>query len=76
MKRTITHRALLARLNRALKAKSQQVRRSRKDGRDLANLGAYYVVARNGVTEHHIDLEEYGKKLGLLADFEKLEKEN
>jgi len=76
VKRIITHRALLARINRALKAKAQQVKRSRKDGRDFAALGAYYVVSGGAVTAHHLDLAEYGRKLGLLADYEILEKED
>jgi hypothetical protein len=75
VKRIITHRALLARINRTLKPDQKQVRRSRKDGRDFAQLGAYYVVSRSGVTEHHVDLAEYGKKLGLLALYEVLESE-
>jgi hypothetical protein len=78
LKRTITHRALLARINRALKAESKQVKRSRKDSRDFADLGAYYTVDfnRNAVTARNVDLAEYGKQLGLLEPYETLEKEN
>jgi hypothetical protein len=76
MKRTITHRALLARINRALQEQSQQVRRSRKDGLDFAKLGLYYAMDRNGVTAHHIDLAEYARKLGLLKLNETLESED
>jgi hypothetical protein len=82
MKRVITHRALLARINRKLKAESEkgqfkQVRRSRKDGNDYATLGLYYIVDfnRNAVTSREIDLEQYGRDQGCLEAYEVLERE-
>jgi hypothetical protein len=76
MKRTITHRALLARINRALESEHKQMRRSRKDTYDFAQLGAYYIVSEQAVTAHHIDLADYGKKLGLMKLNETLESED
>ena len=77
MKRAISHRTLLARINRALETEHKQVHRSRKDGRDEATFGQYYVVdsERGAVTAHHVDLADYAKKLGLLKLHEVLESE-
>jgi hypothetical protein len=75
MKRTITHRALLARINRAIKSEHKQMRRSRKADRDYAQFGAYYVVSDKAVTAHHVDLAEYANKLKLLKPYEVLESE-
>jgi hypothetical protein len=75
MKRNIDHRALLARINRELKAENKQMHRSRKDGRDFEKLGAYYITSEDAVTAHHLNLAEYGKKHGLLQLNETLESE-
>jgi hypothetical protein len=48
---------------------------SRKDSNDFAQLGAYYIVSESAVTAHHVDLADYGKKLGLLRLNEVLESE-
>lgn len=76
MKRSITHRALLARINRSLQSEHKQMRRSRKADRDYTQFGAYYVISDKAVTEHHVDLTEYGKKLNLLKPYEVLESED
>jgi hypothetical protein len=76
MKRPITHRALMARVNRTLESEQKQMRRSRKGTRDLEQFGAYYIVSETAVTAHHVDLAEYGKKLGLLKLNEVLESED
>jgi hypothetical protein len=75
MKRTVSHRALLGRINRTLQSEGKQMRRSRKSDRDYKQFGAYYVVNDKGVTEHHVDLAEYAKKLHLLKPYEVLESE-
>jgi hypothetical protein len=75
MKRTVSHRALLGRINRALQSEHKTMRRSRKTDRDYKQFGAYYVVNDKGVTEHHVELAEYGNKLKLLKPYEVLEEE-
>jgi len=77
MKARVTERALFQRINRALKKEDKILKKCRRDSREYYNLGEYYVVhlASGGVMFHYKDLalEEFAKKLGVLASYEKLE---
>jgi hypothetical protein len=71
----VSHRALMARVNRTLKSEHKQMFRSRKDTHEFAQFGAYYIVGETAVTQHHVDLADYATKLKLLRPFEVLESE-
>lgn len=68
----VSKRALVQRINRKLAAEDKILRAS--VGAQAADLGAYYTIDtnRNAITGKSIDLETYGRKIGALADFEKL----
>jgi hypothetical protein len=80
----ISHRALLQRINRALKDEFKQVRRSRRVGQDAGRplyahgLGEYYLLnlRRNVIVAENLNLENYGKELKVLEDYEKLQEED
>jgi len=71
----ITMRALIQRINRALKKENEfevlKITRGRWRG-GAGDLGRYYTVDenRNAVTGQHIDPEKLGRKLGVLKDYE------
>jgi hypothetical protein len=65
---TISHRALIGRLNRALRSKHQQVRADRRGGlvhHMLVDTRAHTVVATD------VDLEQLARKLGVLKPWER-----
>jgi hypothetical protein len=69
----ISGRALMQRINRRLAEKGQLLRKSRKlDVKN--NLGEYYTINinRNVVEDSHIDLQDFGRKIGALAPQEEL----
>jgi hypothetical protein len=76
-KLAVSHRALLQRCNRVLKAKSQQLKRNAPDARNFNELGLYFIVdlERGRIARKKVDLEKLGNELGVLANFEKLEEE-
>jgi hypothetical protein len=74
-KKSVTHRAVMARVNRTLKSEKKQMCRSRKGTHEFAQFGMYYIVGETAVTAHHVDLADYAKKLKLLKPFEVLESE-
>lgn len=69
----ITEKALYQRINRKLRADGEVLKRAR--GRVETTLGDYYVVdvERNFVTQHHVDLAELGRELGVMAEWESLQ---
>jgi len=77
----VSKRALVQRINRALAHQDQQLRATRgtRSGEgftsDQVELGYYYTVdfRLNCVVEKHVDLEELGRELKVLAAWEKLE---
>ena len=78
----ISERALIQRINRKLKSDNQKLCTQRywRDGSNLyenSNLGRYYVidVYRNYVVDHHVDIEDMGRKLGVFAPWEELAQE-
>ena len=75
MKKPVSERALLARINRALE--EDVVKKCRRDSRSWYSLGDYYSVdlMSNVIIDKDIDLEAYGRELGCLTEFEKLEQD-
>jgi hypothetical protein len=82
----VTARALFQRINRKLKENNQAIRtargfwdgpRSQNHWHEDNNLGRYYVidVHRNALMDSHVNLEQLGRKLGVLAEWEKLQAE-
>jgi hypothetical protein len=71
----VSHRALLQRCNRVLKAKSQQLKRNAPDARNFDTLGLYFIVdlERGKIARKQIDLEKLGNELGVLKTYETLE---
>ena len=65
----VTHRALIQRINRVLKASNKQPKAVRG-----MNPGRYYVITRNCkfVTSTNVDLKTVGRELGVLGSHEKL----
>lgn len=73
----VTSRALIQRINRRLKPDGEMLKRSRGALAE-GELGEYYTVdfERNVLGYTRINLEKYGRELGVLADFESLEDES
>jgi hypothetical protein len=78
----VSGRALFQRINRKLKGENRQIRTARGffDGsywHEDTNLGRYYVLdlKRNFVVVTRVDLEDFGRKLGVLAEGEELKGE-
>ena len=69
----ITEKALYQRINRKLRADGEVLKRAR--GSVETTLGEYYVVnvERHYVAQHHIDLAELGRELGVMAEWESLQ---
>ncbi len=72
----VSERALVARINRKIKGEELQLKKCREGSRGFSTLGEYYTVdfSRNTVSDSQIDLSDYAKKLGVLADHEVLER--
>lgn len=71
----VLERALLARVNRTIEPDGRSVRRCRPGTRPFEVLGRYHLadLETMAVIEADIDLENYARELGLLADHEYLE---
>jgi len=70
----ISRRALIARINRMIETRNEQLIISRGDHAKTA-VGHYWIkdTARNCVLKRNIDLEDYARKLGVLEEFERYE---
>jgi hypothetical protein len=70
----ITHRALLARINRVLAMTTGEVmKKVPPRSRSYDTLGPYYVAPTHGVIKDYgIDLEARGRAMGLLQPYEEL----
>lgn len=75
MKVKVTERALLARINRALRKDNQQLYRCRADSQAYDELGDFYAMdtALNVVMAKHINLAMWARDLGVLPDWEELQ---
>jgi len=73
----LSHRALLARINRRETIDHRIVKRTRPDCRDIHDLGQYYSVdlRRNMIVAKDIDLEQYGRELKVLQPYEVMAEE-
>ena len=78
----ISERALIQRINRRLKQDGEMLRTARRLDAggywvEDSNLGRYYTidVERNFIVQTFLDLEAYGRKLKVLAEWEALETE-
>ncbi len=71
---TVSERALLARVNRQLLKKSQQLLRCPPNNINaMRELGRFYIVNLHGSVEcQHQDLEDIAKDLGVIKPYEKL----
>ena len=75
----VSERALVQRVNRKLRHDDRRLCAARgfwAEGThyDSTDLGRYYVVdvMRNAVVDRQVDLETYGRDLGVLASWESL----
>ena len=70
-KKPVTFRAMMQRLNRALKKEYRVVRKSRNP---LTEPGEFYCVDlnRNTVDSKGLDPEEWARELGVLAEYEEV----
>ena len=68
----VTEKALYQRINRKLRMQDSALKRAR--GRVQSALGDYFVVDyyQNIVREHHVDLEQLGRRLKALEEWEAL----
>jgi hypothetical protein len=75
----ISHRALIQRINRKLAKDSMILKTARlySTGHENTNLGRYYIVdqTKNSLAYSHCDLDYWGKRLEVLAEWEELEAE-
>lgn len=75
-KMKVSERALLNRVNRALaKDRGDKVVRCKASSKWIGELGRYYAIdeSRNTITAKQIDLAEWARELGVLAEWEMLE---
>lgn len=72
--RQISEAALAKRISRKLAHEGLILRKNRDNSRWLHDLGYYYVVNSyfNRIEHPHVDLEAWGRDLGVLADNEAL----
>ena len=71
----VTKRAIVQRINRALAREGQKLIARR--GKWRSELGDFYIVdvIRNAITNEYVDLEDCGRGLKVLAEWEQLEVE-
>lgn len=69
----VSERALVQRLNRALHPDGEKIKKTR-GGKAEQELGAYYVlnIRGNYVVGKDVDLEDFGRKYKVLADWEQV----
>ncbi|HTV59602.1 MAG TPA: hypothetical protein VMJ93_12095 [Verrucomicrobiae bacterium] len=73
---SVTERALMQRINRKLHEEGRCVKKTRGE-RAWTELGACYVLDCEGnyIVEHHVDVEDLGRELEVLRDWEVLKGE-
>lgn len=73
MKRTVSIRALSARINRKLKSENKKLMKSAPS--EKIEKGEYMIIdlTTNTVSRHSLDVESLAKELGCLADYEMIE---
>ena len=75
-KRPVSENALIKRINRKLKLQDQALRKARSE-RVRLDLGQYFIVdfRRNLSLDTNINIEEFGREIGVLAPREVLARE-
>jgi hypothetical protein len=68
----VTLKALMARINRKLKADNEVLKAARSP-KVAARIGAFFVVRANTIVTQQVDPEAFGRELGVLNDWEHLE---
>ncbi len=69
----VTIRGVTQRINRSLR-KVDQVLKSARSEQVAEVVGSWYVVGENrAIVQKHVDVEALARKLGVLADYERLE---
>jgi hypothetical protein len=71
MKKKISERALIARINR--KFTCEKLHKARPGTEDKK--GHYYIVDQHTVSKSHVDLVKLGREMGVLQDWEELRTE-
>ena len=73
----VSERALVGRINRALRDYDRMIRKNRPGGRAELEMGRYFELDTriNGATQYHVDIEQYGRELGVLKEWEELRDE-
>jgi hypothetical protein len=70
---SVTERALYHRVQRRLSHDGERLKTCSYSSRWFSDLGRYYAVdCNNNICHTHIDLESFGRELGVLAKFESL----
>lgn len=72
---TITLGAAVRRINRKLAHDCKQLRTCQWNSRSFNTLGRYYLVdcQINYIIEGDIDPEEFGRDIGVIAEYERIE---
>jgi len=70
----VSERALIQRINRNLRPKSEQLHVCRKNSEWFHDLGRFHTIQHgtNQVGRRWLDLESYGRELGVLSKSETL----
>jgi hypothetical protein len=70
----VTERALQQRVNRKLRDNEQVLQVTRGARAEEAGFGPYHLVdrRRNVIINKNVDLEEYGRELGVLTPYERM----
>lgn len=68
--KTVSERALIQRINRQMSKRGETLKKTRGE-RWRMDLGDFYVVENNIITERWVDLEGLGQELGVLKGGEK-----
>lgn len=69
----VSEDALARRIRRKLNRKGWQLYKVRWDSRWIDSTGRYTISnERNHAVDTHVDIEDYGRRLGVLKDFESM----
>jgi len=76
MKKPVSQRALMSRINRKLAKQDEVLKKSSPNAKFHSTTGDYYIVntVSNNIIDTSVHIETLGRECGALADFEELEK--
>ena len=72
---SVSERATLQRVNRALAYEGKSMKICRENSRWFNDLGRYYVVNEFNAVDQHANLEGWARDLGVLKPFEEIDTE-